>query len=303
MNENKMGKFIAAERKKKNMTQKNLADKLYVTDRAVSKWERGLSYPDILLLEKISKILGVSVSELLNGEKMESINKEKADDIVKDGISIYKKHEKKKLYHKFIVGSISLIITLIVLIVGYSYFSLKHSGKIYVAPHTYIESDTKESIAAKAKANDFLSALKNKDIEVIDKLLEKYLTTIKEPILGYNVKNNINKYNKYLEEFYQKFTITNYKQESTYDTSELELLLVNFDLCLKHNETGTLVNCYLQIASDGENIYLAAIGFPLKYKESKQFVDNNTEDWQNVKNVFNQKNHIKNLNIKGRDWY
>lgn len=46
-----MGKFIASLRKEKNMTQKDLADKLYVSDRAVSKWERGLNFPDITLLK------------------------------------------------------------------------------------------------------------------------------------------------------------------------------------------------------------------------------------------------------------
>lgn len=49
---NEMGKFIAEIRKEKNMTQKDLANVLYVSDRAVSKWERGKSFPDISLLKK-----------------------------------------------------------------------------------------------------------------------------------------------------------------------------------------------------------------------------------------------------------
>lgn len=67
MNE-KVGLFIAELRKNKNLTQKELADKLNITDRAVSKWERGICMPDISLLTEISDILDISISELLNGK-------------------------------------------------------------------------------------------------------------------------------------------------------------------------------------------------------------------------------------------
>lgn len=65
----KFGKFIKQLRAEKNMTQKQLAEKLFITDKAVSKWERGLSLPDISLLENIAEIFDVSVSELVNGER------------------------------------------------------------------------------------------------------------------------------------------------------------------------------------------------------------------------------------------
>jgi len=67
----KMAQFISELRKEKKLTQKELAEQLGVTDKAVSKWERGLSCPDISLLSKLSHILGVTTSELLNGEKAE----------------------------------------------------------------------------------------------------------------------------------------------------------------------------------------------------------------------------------------
>lgn len=69
MNNEKIGQFISELRKSKQMTQKDLADKLNITDKAVSKWERGLSCPDISLLSSIADILGVTTSELLNGRK------------------------------------------------------------------------------------------------------------------------------------------------------------------------------------------------------------------------------------------
>lgn len=74
----KMGQFIADLRKSKHMTQKDLAGKLNISDKAVSKWERGLSCPDISLLSPLAEILGVSVSALLNGEEPDE---ESSDDV------------------------------------------------------------------------------------------------------------------------------------------------------------------------------------------------------------------------------
>ncbi len=74
MNENTIGQFIAQMRKEKNITQKELARQLHITDKAVSKWERGLSCPDITLLTSIADILGVTTSELLNGARAEAVS-------------------------------------------------------------------------------------------------------------------------------------------------------------------------------------------------------------------------------------
>lgn len=71
MDSRKIGQFIAEQRKAKQMTQKDLALQLNITDKAVSKWERGLSCPDITILSSVAEILGVTVSELLEGEKSE----------------------------------------------------------------------------------------------------------------------------------------------------------------------------------------------------------------------------------------
>ena len=79
MKNNKIGLFIQELRKKKGLTQKELGDILYVTDKAVSKWERGLSLPDITILSKLADILEVTVEDLLNGE----ITKNKDIDINK----------------------------------------------------------------------------------------------------------------------------------------------------------------------------------------------------------------------------
>lgn len=75
MNCEKIGKLIAAARKEKNMTQKDIASQLNITEQAVSKWERGLGCPDIELMTELGKILGMNMSELLAGEKVVKDNR------------------------------------------------------------------------------------------------------------------------------------------------------------------------------------------------------------------------------------
>ena len=67
----KIGKFIADCRKEKKITQEKLAEKLYITDRAISKWERGLSLPDADKMLDLCNILDINVNELLNGERID----------------------------------------------------------------------------------------------------------------------------------------------------------------------------------------------------------------------------------------
>lgn len=92
MDYEKIGKFILLLRKEQWLTQSQLAEKLNVTNKAISKWERGLGAPDISLLRNLSSILKVSINEILIGEKLESITKEQSDEILVESIFLY--HEK-----------------------------------------------------------------------------------------------------------------------------------------------------------------------------------------------------------------
>ena len=69
MDQVKIGKFIAESRKKQNLTQSQLAEKLDITDKAISKWETGNSMPDTSIMIELCDILKISVYELLKGEK------------------------------------------------------------------------------------------------------------------------------------------------------------------------------------------------------------------------------------------
>lgn len=63
----KTGRFIAQKRKERNLSQRKLAEYLHITDKAISKWERGLSFPDITILIPLSEVLNVSLYDLLTG--------------------------------------------------------------------------------------------------------------------------------------------------------------------------------------------------------------------------------------------
>ena len=97
MQPKEMGQFIAEVRKSRNMTQIELAEKLNVTDKAVSRWERGLGFPDIHTLEPLADALGVGIAELMQGKKnadAEPIRAEKVEEILLDTIRLSNAHSK-----------------------------------------------------------------------------------------------------------------------------------------------------------------------------------------------------------------
>ena len=124
MDSNKMGAFIAQVRKERGLTQLELAQKINVTDKAVSKWERGVGFPDIKIIEALAEALGVSVSELMNGERMENaVRDSESDNISNDDILT----ENKKYAGK-IVNFRTYIIVLAALVLSLSIFLLDSGG-------------------------------------------------------------------------------------------------------------------------------------------------------------------------------
>ncbi|MBQ2720650.1 MAG: helix-turn-helix transcriptional regulator, partial [Clostridia bacterium] len=84
MDQIKIGKFIADCRKEKKLTQMQLAEKLGITDKAVSKWERGIALPDSSIMLEVCEILGITVNDLLSGEviTMDNYNKELENNLI-----------------------------------------------------------------------------------------------------------------------------------------------------------------------------------------------------------------------------
>lgn len=131
MDQEKIGKFICEQRKKKKLTQSELAEKLGVTDKTVSRWENGHYLPDVSLFNEVCEILDIEVTELLKGEKMNKMEKKDVEETIDKIVDISKKEIKKK-NKKVIV--VSVVLVLLVLIVGgiILFFDKKDQGEINI---------------------------------------------------------------------------------------------------------------------------------------------------------------------------
>ncbi len=114
MEQTKVGKFIAECRKNKNMTQAELAEKLNITDRAISKWETGKGMPDSSIMLELCNELDISVNELLSGEviKMENYN-QKAEENLLEMKKQKEETDREMLRLEIVIGYISSITFLI----------------------------------------------------------------------------------------------------------------------------------------------------------------------------------------------
>ena len=116
MNQIKIGKFISECRKKNNLTQMQLAEKLNITDRAISKWENGKSMPDSSIMLELCNELKISVNELLSGEMIEM--KDYNQIAEKNLLEMAKKEEvqnKKMMFYEIVIGYMSSVTFLILL--------------------------------------------------------------------------------------------------------------------------------------------------------------------------------------------
>ena len=117
MDQTKIGSFIAQCRKEKKLTQMQLAEKLGITDRAVSKWETGKSMPDSSIMLELCEILGITVNELLSGEVITMENYEKTAD---ENLIALKRKDENNLTRNGIIAilySMALLIGMMVCLV------------------------------------------------------------------------------------------------------------------------------------------------------------------------------------------
>lgn len=161
MNYEQIGKFILEKRKEKNLTQKELALKIGVTDKAISKWERGQGCPDVSILEILSKELDCSILELLKGReiKNEVIPITEADDYIKESFTFNNMNIKNKIKNT-LRKVIEILIIFIVLIL--SYFNI--SQIIYIdKEYTYTidYSDMKDFIKYSNTIDENINIIKN----------------------------------------------------------------------------------------------------------------------------------------------
>ena len=112
----KIGKYIAGKRKALGMTQKQLAEKLNMSDKSVSKWERGICLPDVSVYMELCEILGISINEFLAGEDIDAENVEKkSEDNI---IQVMKDSKKKQKNLKSILAVVTTFAVIMVLVLG-----------------------------------------------------------------------------------------------------------------------------------------------------------------------------------------
>ena len=112
----KIGKYIAGKRKALGMTQKQLAEKLNMSDKSVSKWERGICLPDVSVYMELCEILGISINEFLAGEDIDAENVEKkSEDNI---IQVTKDSKKKQKNLKSILAVVTTFAVIMVLVFG-----------------------------------------------------------------------------------------------------------------------------------------------------------------------------------------
>lgn len=110
MNQKKIGNFISERRKHKNLTQQELANLLNISDRAVSKWERGINLPDASLMLELCNILDINVNELLTGEIISKENYMKnAEENLLEVQKVKEEKDKMLLTLEIVIGIISII--------------------------------------------------------------------------------------------------------------------------------------------------------------------------------------------------
>lgn len=112
----KIGKYIAGKRKALGMTQKQLAEKLNMSDKSVSKWERGVCLPDVSVYMELCEILGISINEFLAGEDIDAENVEKkSEDNI---IQVTKDSKKKQKNLKSILAVVTTFAVIMILVLG-----------------------------------------------------------------------------------------------------------------------------------------------------------------------------------------
>ena len=140
MTKEQLGAFIAENRRDRDMTQRDLAERLHITDKAVSKWERGLSYPDVTLLEPLAEVFGLGVEELVACRRTEEKKEEERP--VKNILEISRENRQSDRRKSAIRTALSALV-----MVGVALLVFWYSG-------TYIHEEREDSIFLKETVGD-----------------------------------------------------------------------------------------------------------------------------------------------------
>ena len=111
MDQIRIGKFISEKRKEIGITQSELAEKLYITDRAISKWENGICMPDVGTIPELCKILNITINDLFSGEVVNMKNNEKKlEENLMEMAKLKEEADKRLLNLEWIIGILACIV-------------------------------------------------------------------------------------------------------------------------------------------------------------------------------------------------
>lgn len=265
---NNIGKIIASKRKEKKLTQQELGNRLFITDKAISKWERGLSLPDITMLKKLANELDTDIYEIL---QIESKNKIDVSEVLKQ--------ERKKIRKQLLKKNICILlpITLIIIII---LFKLLPFGYI-IKPIHYTNNNTNKVISLgvpkfsfNMKNNENSYSYKNfRGNSVLISEVRNYLNSLEHiscnnttyffdkdaviTIIDYKVKNrflyNTISYNIRMGNYCNTMLLKEYKEKlgtlNTFRTlySENKQLVVHFLPEIKKNQKDYLFEASMNI--------------------------------------------------------
>ncbi len=134
MEQEKIGKFISELRKEKGLTQKKLAEQLHITDKAVSKWECGYSLPDNAVMLELCEVLGISVNELLSGERLSSSDyNRKAEENIMTLIQENTEHKKRNK------KQLALNALVVILLAGYFIWFVNASTSYHLQMRYFVD--------------------------------------------------------------------------------------------------------------------------------------------------------------------
>lgn len=234
----KTGSLIRDLRKEKGMTQKELANLLHITDRAVSKWERGLCAPDISALEPLANILDITITELIAGQRMEACETVKViEENIQEVIAYSEKEITNKtnlLKRKYIIGIGVFIVSVFTICMSFlwwiGYFNIiDHSTSpneeiqliIYDRDVVDQHFSNQPSVTVKSKGNDISTTVYNGSYQGVywSPDSSKYVLTLSDTngtthLVLNNIKNsNISNLNAYLSLGVEANELADYKLE------------------------------------------------------------------------------------------
>ncbi len=228
----KVGKNISELRKKKGLTQQELGDKLFVTDKAVSKWERGLSLPDISILEKLADILDTDIYNILQIQKKKNLNLEEI--VQNERIKIKKQFRNKIFYSSLII----IIIIFIILFKLYPFgYTIKHEIYNYndnkiidlgVPKFSFFMQNIEDSYSYKSFRSRYVLLSEAKDyVNKLEHINCKNTTYYYDPvsditIIDYSVTSNLlyNTINYHIKngQYCNTYQYEKYKEKTSFKT-------------------------------------------------------------------------------------